>query len=402
MSKRGQVCAWAAAMALLSVPALAQERPAAELVELIVREGPQAVAIRARVDVVHREQLARLPYPNPELSYSREGAGFTEFLQIAQPLPWFGPRPAVQQAGLSATAAAEATRDAELRLLRADAASALARLRAGQDRLAAARAYAEELAALIAIVSTREQEGEGSRFDRLRAEQELYDAERLGAQAEVGIAAALAAVHELLPPSIRITGVTGPLYAAEALASNEQLVSRASEVRPELRSLDASAARATSEALAARRGHRPVPTVFGGLKRADVGARRETGAILGLSVTLPLANQGGPQAARWSAEAARIAADRAALAQQIRAEVEGARATLAVMQNAAATDAPESADELGRIAEIAYVEGEISIVEWLDAVRTTSRARHRSIDIRLDARLAQIALERAVGEPLWP
>jgi outer membrane protein TolC len=38
----------------------------------------------------------------------------------------------------------------------------------------------------------------------------------------------------------------------------------------------------------------------------------------------------------------------------------------------------------------------------LDAVRTAARARNRIIDVRLDTRLAQIALERAVGDTLWP
>jgi outer membrane protein TolC len=54
------------------------------------------------------------------------------------------------------------------------------------------------------------------------------------------------------------------------------------------------------------------------------------------------------------------------------------------------------------IAEVAYREGEVGILELLDAVRTSSRARLRSIEIRLEARLAQIALERAVGDVLWP
>ena len=52
-----------------------------EVVELILRDGPQAQAIRAESEVTRREQLARLAYPNPSIIYSRESAGFTEFLQ---------------------------------------------------------------------------------------------------------------------------------------------------------------------------------------------------------------------------------------------------------------------------------------------------------------------------------
>ena len=61
-----------------------------------------------------------------------------------------------------------------------------------------------------------------------------------------------------------------------------------------------------------------------------------------------------------------------------------------------------AAEELVQIAVVAYREGEVGILELLDAARTASRARTRSIDLRLEARLAQIALERAVGDTLWP
>jgi cobalt-zinc-cadmium efflux system outer membrane protein len=73
-----------------------------------------------------------------------------------------------------------------------------------------------------------------------------------------------------------------------------------------------------------------------------------------------------------------------------------------VRQAALSQDQQGAAEELVQIAEVAYREGEVGILELLDAVRTAARARNRSIDLRLDARLAQIALERAVGDTLWP
>jgi outer membrane protein TolC len=65
-------------------------------------------------------------------------------------------------------------------------------------------------------------------------------------------------------------------------------------------------------------------------------------------------------------------------------------------------EAASPADELARIAEVAYTEGEVGILELLDAHRTAARARVRAIDMRLAARLAQVALERAVGDTIWP
>src|SRR5688572_20582788 len=109
MSTRAQVCSWIAAIGLV-LPSLAtaQDRTEQEVVELIVRDGPQARAIRAESEVTRREQRARLAYPNPAVTYSRESAGFTEFVQAEQSLLLFGARAALSRAGMAATAAAEA------------------------------------------------------------------------------------------------------------------------------------------------------------------------------------------------------------------------------------------------------------------------------------------------------
>ena len=61
-----------------------------------------------------------------------------------------------------------------------------------------------------------------------------------------------------------------------------------------------------------------------------------------------------------------------------------------------------AAGELTKIAEVSFTEGESGILELLDAHRTAARARIRVIDMRLAARLAQIALERVVGDTIWP
>jgi cobalt-zinc-cadmium efflux system outer membrane protein len=142
--------------------------------------------------------------------------------------------------------------------------------------------------------------------------------------------------------------------------------------------------------------------VFGGLKRADDIAGREQGGVFGVSLSLPLFDGGGREAARWAAERARVDSERAAIEGQIRAEITRASEVAAFRQAALSEDQPGAGDELMRIAEIAYREGEVGIVELMDAVRTASRARFRSIDIRLEVRLAQLALERAVGGILWP
>lgn len=402
MPTRAQACAWIAGFGLV-VPslALAQDRTEREVVELIVRDGPRGRAISAETEVTRREQLARLAYPNPSVLYSREGAGFTEFLQVEQSLPVFGVRAALSRAGVEATAAAEAERDARLSILRADAAGAVARLLAEQERLQAADSHAREMERLIEILRAREREGEGSRFDRLRAEQELRDARQSITAAAIAAAEARAVISAMLPRGTalgRVARVDGQGSAPPL----DALTTRARSTRPELRALEHAGNRADLEAQAARRARVPTPTVFGGLKRADDGSARERGGVFGLNVSVPLFDAGGREAARWSAERARVVAERAAVEEHIRAEVTRASEALALRQTAVSEDQEAAGDELVRIAEVAYREGEVGILELLDAVRTASRARTRSIDIQLDARLAQIALERAVGDVLWP
>ena len=403
MPTRAQVCTWIAAVGLLApTVAAGQGRTEREIVELIVRDGPQARAIRAESEVTHREQLARLSYPNPSVTYSREGAGFTEFFLAEQSLSLFGAREALSRAGVAATAAAEAERDLRLWLLRSEAAAAVARVLAEQERLESVRAHMREVERLIEILRSREREGEGSRFDRLRAEQELRDTNQVVTSAAVALAEARATVSGMLPRHVSLNTVAGSEITQQPAVPLETLFTRATSTRAELRALEQLGQRATFEAEAARRARLPSPNLFGGVKRADELSGRKTGGVFGVTVVLPLFDDGGRDTARWEAERLRVDAERMFIEDRIRSEITGAAEVLMLRQAALSQEPQGTAEELVQIAVVAYREGEVGILELLDAARTASRARIRSIDLRLDARLAQIALERAVGDTLWP
>ena len=307
MPSPAPVCAWIAACTVVfPIAALAQERPAPEIVEAIVRDGPRAIAIRSEVDVVRGEQHARLAFPNPGVTYSREGAGFTEFLQVEQPLPIFGIRGALSRAGVAATAAAEAERDARLWDLRVEAVRLVSRWLWAQARVEATTADIQAVERLVEVLRVREREGEGSRFDRLRAEQEVAELKQAAVATAIELSDTRSAVFALLPPGITVTRVTGPLTAARALLDTEALVTRARATRAELRALQFGLDRSAFEADAARRARWPAPVVSGGLKRADTDVERERGGVFGLNLTIPLFDTGGRDAARWMAEGARI------------------------------------------------------------------------------------------------
>lgn len=404
MSSRAPVCAWVVACVFVSAGAAgAQERRASDVVEAIVREGPRAAAIRADVEVVRREQQARLARPNPGLIYSREGAGFTEFFQLEQPLPAFGLRGTLQRAGAAASAAAEAERDARLWDLRIDATRAVERWRWAQARVEATALDTQAVTRLVDILRVREREGEGSRFDRLRGEQELAELTQAAVAATVDLADARGAVEALLPAGMTVTRLTDVPREPVGVPETDALVARARAARPELRALQSGLDRSALEADVARLARRPAPVLTGGLKRADNEGARQRGGVFGLNLTVPLFDSGARNAARWTAEGARIAAERAAIEHEIRADVLRAAEALRLRRQALAAAGDDAlASELVATADVAYREGEIGIVVLLDAVRTASRARMRDLERRLDARLAEIALERAVGEGLWP
>lgn len=394
---------WLFLASLLPINANAQELTDAQVVEMILRDGAQARAIRASLEVTRREQAARTVFPNPGVAYSREGAGFTEFFQIEQPLPIFGSRGALTNAGSAATAAAEAERDARLWLLRADAQTLVARLLSEQETLDVTEASLREIERIVSVLRVREQEGEGSRFDRLRAEHELVEARHGSIDAAISVAEARAAITAAAGEGMRFSRVTGVLYADRTLPTLEELQGRALSARADLRAAQSAIDRFRFEASAARKNRLPAPTVLGGVKRADSSAGRESGGLFGVSVNVPLFDAGGREASRWVAEQERMEAERLFVMQSIRAQLTAAADVMVLRQNAVkAADAGASADELARIAEVAYTEGEVGILELLDAHRTAVRARIRAIDTRLAARMAQIAVERAVGDTIWP
>ncbi len=403
MPTLNRVGGWFLCVMACAAGAIAQDLTESQLVELIVRDGAQARAIRLGPDVVRREQAARAVLSNPSIAYTREGAGYTEFFQVEQLLPIFGSRGALATAGAAATLAAEAERDGRLWQLRADAQRLVARLLAEQEKTDAAAMTVGEVDRIVTLLRIREKEGEGSRFDRVRAEQELAETRQISLDAVASVAETRASIAAVMTEGARIGRVTGALYVDRAIPAIDTLTARALAVRGEMRALTAASERFSLEADAARRAKLPDPTIVGGWKRADSAVGRENGGLFGINVAIPLFDSGSRDAARWLAERDRTDAERALMTQTIRVQVEAASEVLALRQDAIrAAEGTSPAGELVQIAEVSYTEGETGILELLDAHRSAARARIRSIDIRLAARLAQIALERTVGDTIWP
>jgi len=401
---------WAAApglAALLTVclPAgvFAQEMTESAALARALADNPRLRAIRARPAQTAAEQRVRRLAPNPVFSVTQESAAGTRdrFVLFQQELPTSGRLSLLKQAGAAAVLAEDLrVKQAEFEV-RQETRAAFAQLAATQGRVQGLVAMLTTLEALTNRLGDRERAGDGSTFDRLRAERELAEVNALRRGAEADLAADRAALAALL-------GMTGapPLVAASSLGALplapalEMSLAAAGARRFELQAADSEIRRLEFDQRAASRIGRPQPLASAGWKQTDDGVRSDTGYTVSLGLAIPLFNRGQADVAAAGAALTVARAERDALALEIEQDVRGAHArtnVLVALADEYQRDALDRSRELVRIATVAYDDGELGILELLDAHRSLVMAQLRAIEFSTAARLALIRLDRATG-----
>jgi cobalt-zinc-cadmium efflux system outer membrane protein len=347
--------------------------------------------------------------PNPTVGYSRENAAGSkeDYFLVGQSLPLSGRLGLLRRAGDAAVNAQREQSSHSLEQLRADLRLAFYDLLLAQQRDSILRQGVSELQEVVSVLREREKEGEGSAFDRLRAERELADTQAelislaaIASQARTRVAAYLAPGSD--PSSI---AAKGEFDIDRALPSLPELVARALETRGDYRAEEEQLQRFQFERRAAERLRIPEPVFSAGLKKVHNPVISDTGHILSLTVPIPLFNRGQSDAALAQAAYQRSQAERQALEQQIATEVRAAYAATELRRRLAQEYRREVRDkgiELARIARVAYEEGEQRILELLDAYRVTLSTQLRALELVAGAKQAEIELDRAVGEEVFP
>jgi len=382
----------------------AQEWTEAAIIESFLAQSPRAREARANVAIAEAEARGRTLFSNPSVNYSREGAGFTEFFQAEQALPITGRRKLLRQAGASLVRATEADGAFSLWQARSSLRQAFYRLLASQEREAIHASSLKDIEDVIRVLRDREREGEGSKFDRLRTDRER--AELLAELALVRAETVLerAQVLAFLPPGTSLTTVSGQIEMPLLPLKAEELTRRAFTVREDYRAEQQRLEQYGLEQRAAERLRFPEPLLNAGLKRADIGQPgTANGAVVGITIPLPLFNKGQTEVARFTAQQERTSARLQVLSQEIRAAIEGTVQALNVRllaHDEYRSELGETGPELVRIATIAYQEGEIGILQLLDAYRAQRQTQLRTLDIQSAVKEAQIELERVVGEEI--
>ena len=389
----------------LAVPgASAQALTEAQALARMRAEHPHARVLALRMLELESDARERAVLTNPTFTYTREdaGTGTDDFFLVSQELPLRGRLGLLGEAAGHLARASEARAAATLLTSETGLRLAFADLLVSQDRIVALENGLAVLDGLVTVLRIREEAGEGSSFDRMRAEREIADVAidletvRIRhLQSQARLASYFAPGSD--PTHLRAVGHLGDDISAPAL---DLVMSQAMANRPDYRALDLDESRWETERRAAERLRFPGAAVTAGMKRSAAATGTNSGYALTATVSLPLFNHGQLQVTKAEAARERVDAERATLRTRIESEVRSAHAAASrygAVIHRYRVESLGRAVELVAIATATYKEGEYGILELLDAHRVRLDAELRLLGLSAAARHASIELDAAIG-----
>jgi cobalt-zinc-cadmium efflux system outer membrane protein len=292
-----------------------------------------------------------------------------------------------------------------------DVARAFALALAADKRVEYATQAVEAFLTAQEISRKRLSEGDVSGYANRRLG--LETARYLGLRAEAMLErrkARLALGALLAPPGEAVLAIETPLADPFMMgrldASLEDLRDLALQRRAELRALELETQASMANAELVSRSRIPTPIVSAGFKTERSAGDSGTfdGFVAGVSVPIPLWNRSGGAVAATKAEVRGLKAELHALRRRLVVEVEEAWAGLHTSAEQLDAIRPHLGSELEAAvtaARTAYAEGEISLVEWLDAVRAYNEAQSTFALLKADYLIQRATLERAVGSSIF-
>lgn len=423
--RRALLGATCLALSTLAVPRLAHAQLTLDAaIHAARRASPALRAAAEGVTAARARERQAGVLLNPTLAYGREQttrAGQTnaqDIAQVEQPLELGGQRASRRAAAAARRAIAEARVESTRDQLDLDVARAFILATTAERRASLADEARATFAEAQRVNDERLRAGDVSGYTarRLRLEVARYAATRATVELERRTSRiALASLMGLTPGAgDSLVLPSSPPALGEELGgadSLDTLVARAERSRPELRAATLEVDVALAEARLATRERIPTPTLSAGYKGervADSSAGSISGfrgIVAGLSIPLPLFDRRSGAIAAAAADARRQRAETDVVRRRIAAEVAEAAAALRAADAQRAALAPHLGDDTRlalRAVQASYAEGEITLVEWLDAMRAYQDAESVLVTLQGDVALRRAMLARAIGAPLVP
>lgn len=393
--------------------ALSEARAAAR------RVSPDLVAAREAVVAARGRERQASAYQNPTFSFGREqtsGRGQSNSQSIAvldQPIELGGARSARRDAAVARRESAEARRGVAEAQLDFEVTRAYALAVAADRRATLANQATAAFTEALRISDRRLAAGDLSGYAHRRLTLEAARYATIRSEAILAQRTARTTLTSLMAPTADTIGGLALVLADStppraAPLSGDSLLQVALRARAELRAAAFDARAAAAEARLAASERTPAPVLTGGVKTERVatpnaGPQGLTGFVAGIAFPLPLWDRRAGAIEAADAEARRRIAETEALRRRVSREVAEAYDAWRAADAQIAMLAPQLGAESNaalRAAQVAYAEGEITLMEWLDAVRAYREAEASFAVLQAELTIRRAALERAVGAPL--
>ncbi|WP_374481426.1 TolC family protein [Zoogloea sp.] len=381
-------------VATYSLPALRDAARAAH---------PSLAAARAAVEAGRAQVITAGAYPNPEVEFlagrtraRAPGAttGSVQSLEITQRIdnPW------QREARIDAAGFALNAREAERRSFENDLLARLdqrfyellrreAELRAAREDLG----LAEQIRSRVAV---RVKTGESPRYELIKADTELLNAQKSAEGAALRVSQARAGLRALVSPALPAEfAVEGSLATSPVVPSLDSLRAEVLARNPELARSQAEVRRAERQLELERLRRQPELAVKVTEERdSEIRDNR-----LGVILSVPLWDRRQGPVAEAGALLSRSRSEQAGQELALTQALEGAYRQYEIARtqvNALENGIIREAEAALKVAEAAYRFGERGILDYLDAQRVFRAARNELIAARYELQLAVIEIER--------
>jgi len=378
----------------------------ARAVAIAQARGPLAATAQAQRMMAQGRARADGAFPNPTFEWRREHLSSPLrpdiFTTVQLPVDVTGRRLALRSAGSALLERGRADSSDVARQFEGSVMRAYWRAALGQELLTVASTERRAREEMATFDANRAREGAVAEVAAIRTQLEtdrarIAEATARGeaARAAADLARLLGMRADSLPPLSRL----GDVRALASVPDESTAIARALAQRADLASLRYAAREASHRASAERRGVISDLQLVSGYKETS----GYTTGVLGMIVPLPLfsRNDGARERTAGELQLADAALRDAEL--RVRGEVVAALQALAAMRQAldgGTTGLDARAAEVAQIAEGAYREGAISLMELVEAQRARAETRAAALRWTVDLHLALLELNRATGAPL--
>lgn len=364
---------------------------------------PSLQAARSMVEAGRAQVVTAGAYPNPEVEFLAgrtqarvpgAATGASQTLEITQRIdnPW------QREARIGAAGHGLEARQAEGRVFEVDLLARLDQrffelLRRQAEQRAAREdlSLAEQIRARVAV---RVETGEAPRYELIKADTELLNAQKAAESAGLRVAQAKALLRSMVGPALPAEfEVEGSLSASPAVPGLEALRDEVLARNPELARARAEVRRAERQLELERLRRHPEVS----LKVAEDRDVETRNSRIGVFAVVPLWDRRTGPVAEAGALLGKSRSDRDNQELLLLQALETAYRHYEIARNqvnALETGILRQAEAALKVAESAYRFGERGILDYLDAQRVFRAARNELITARYELQLASIEIER--------